>query len=102
MIYAVFAHMMIFYNKLKVGGSTTEGLPYDNRCNMANMSSWNCTTAVFCSCQSGRHLCHDRLDVFCRQYKKVDIVCLKTGECITYENETAMMGLCPYYPKHLG
>ena len=102
MIYAIFAHMMIFYNKLEAGGSTTEELhvPFDNRCDMATMSSRNCTTNIFCSCQVVRHLCH-RLDTFCRQYKKVDIVCLKTGECITYENETAMMGLCPYYPKHL-
>ena len=102
MIYAIFAHMLILYNKLEAVGSTTEGLhvPFDNRCDMATMSSRNCTTNVFCSCQGVRHLCH-RLDTFCRQYKKVDIVCLKTGECITYENETAMMGLCPYYPKHL-
>ena len=56
------------------------------------------TADVFCDCNHAAIGCK-RLHIFCMDHDTN--ICLKTGECITYDNETANLGWCPYYPKHL-
>ena len=100
-IIATFINLLLLQNELQnISGyaSETEGLHYDNRCDLLSLSSNNCTTSVLCGCNSASSHCH-RLHAFCLEHDTN--VCLKTGECITYDNETANMGWCPYYPKHL-
>ena len=101
-IIATFINLLLLQNELQnINGyaSETEGLHYDNRCDLLSLSSNNCTTSAFCGCsRSASSHCH-RLHIFCLEHDTN--VCLKTGECITYDNETANMGWCPYYPRQL-
>ena len=93
--------MFKLHGEQSVSGFTSpkKELEYENRCDLFSISSQNCTSDVFCECNGGRLDCH-RLDIFCMKHE--NDVCLKTGECITYDDEIASTGLCPYYPKHLG
>ena len=99
----IFTSLLMFklHGEQCVSGFTSpkKELEYENRCDLFSISSQNCTSDVFCECNGGRLDCH-RLDIFCMKHE--NDVCLKTGECITYDDEIASTGLCPYYPKHLG
>ena len=76
-----------------------EGLRFEEHCNIYSMPFQNCTPSVFCTCGHHHFEACSTLDIICLQYQ--NRVCLKTGQCITYDNETATMGHCPYYAKHL-
>ena len=93
--------ILVIISKQSVSGfiSEKEEMECEKHCDLVSLSPQNCATDVFCECNGGRLDCH-RLDIFCMEHE--NDVCLKTGECITYENETVSMGLCPYYPRHLG